>query len=452
MIPSVQSRYLLATLAVFAVEVGCASAPSQQEDANANAPSTKDDRGNVASTVADDEGAATNDEVVAPDVSGTNDEAADSDVATTTAAATQSQYPCNGSTAGYDALAIKTGSTWKVTRSGKTVYSGSDMAAALSAAMNSLTANRTTKQSVLVQGSGDYPASTRFTIPSYTVLNVCGTINVTGTASGDYAPIYSRDRKNIEIPNVKITGTPNYGMFFRNVSGLKLGNLDLRHTTGIGVRVDNNAGSVKVTDLSIDYVYGSGMKSHVVETYGVDRVTIGTVEGKNVGECGLLLNNTTNANVSLVSCEDCGKGTGYAAFRIANDAGKIGNDWPAGNIHVGKVYARGGGRGIFSVSGSGGLTIDEIDVADTGNNPILLQNCINTTIAAKSGKISRGAVVLSNDTTNTNSGKFEPSRNVNLKNLVLSNGATVSEAWCQLGDRKNRATNITGGTVKMCFK
>jgi hypothetical protein len=421
--------------------MGCAETSSTEVDFDDGPRVANDEQTESASPGAEYAGAAS--EAASYDEVGT---------ATATSAATMSQYPCNGSTAGYDALAIKSGNTWKVTRSGRTVYSGSDMAAAMTAAMNSLTANRTTKQSVLVQGSGDYPARTRYTIPSNTVLNVCGTINVTGTASGDYAPIYSRDRQNIEIPNIKITGTPTYGMFFRNVNGLKLGSLDLRHTTGIGVRVDNNAGSVKAKDLTIDYVYGSGMKSHVVETYGVDRVTIGTVEGRSVGECGLLLNNTTNANVGSVSCVDCGKGTGYAAFRIANNAGKIGNDWPAGNIHVGKVYARGGGRGIFSVSGSGGLTIDEIDIASTGNNPILLQNSINTTIAGKSGKIAGGSVVLSNDTTNTNSGKFEASRNVNLRNLTLSNGASVSEAWCQLGDRKNRATNVTGGTVKMCFK
>jgi hypothetical protein len=176
------------------------------------------------------------------------------------------------------------------------------------------------------------------------------------------------------------------------------------------------------------------------------------VTGSSVGECGLLLNDTANANVGTVSCTNCATGTGYAAFRIANNAGKIGSDWPAGNIHVSKVYARGGGRGIFSVSGSGGLTIDTIDIADTGNNPILLQNCINTTLAASSGNISKGSAILSNDTTNTNSGLYQASRNVTLKNITLSNGATLAEQWCELGDRGNRASNVTGGTVTMCFK
>ncbi|MGC4069485.1 MAG: hypothetical protein QM784_33495 [Polyangiaceae bacterium] len=421
------------------VAIGCTSATSSVEDF-ADDPQSTDVRSDQSSPVTKDEATTAGEDM------------ANSEIATTTAAATQSPYPCNGSTTGYDAIAIKSGSTWKVTRSGKNVYSGSDMAAAMSAAMNSLTANRTAKQSVLVQGSGVYPAGTRFTIPSYTVLNVCGTINVTGTASGDYAPIYSRDRKNIEIPNVKITGTPNYGMFFRNVSDLKLGNLDLRHTTGIGVRVDNNAGSVKVTDLIHRLRVRQrdeesrrrdlrGRSRHHRHRRGQERRRMRSlVEQYDERQRQLGLLCRLRQRHGLCRFPDRQR-RGQDRQRLARREHSREQGLRA------RRWAR-----IFSVSGSGGLTIDEIDVADTGNNPILLQNCINTTIAAKSGKISGGAVVLSNDTTNTNSGKFEASRNVTLKNLVLSNGATVSEAWCQLGDRKNRATNITGGTVKMCFK
>jgi hypothetical protein len=303
-----------------------------------------------------------------------------------------------------------------------------------------------------VQGSGSISANSQTNLPNFLVLNVCGTISVTGAASGsDKSPIYARGRHDIDIPNLKMTGAPMYGMFFRNVDNLHLGDIELKLSDGLGIRIDNNAQTQKNTNVVIDRVYGEGTGSHIVETYGIDKIKIGTITGKDVGECGLLLNNSTNAEVDLVSCDNCGAGTGYAAFRIANDAGKIGDDWPAGNIHVKKVFARAGGRGIFSVSGSGGLTIDEIDVADTGNNAILLQNCINTTIAARAGTVSNGSVLLSNDTTNTNNGMFEPSRNVTLQNLTLSNGATVSEGWCDLGDRQNRAKNITGGSVKMCF-
>jgi hypothetical protein len=369
-----------------------------------------------------------------------------------------SWYPCDGTTTGYDVAMTKSGSTWTVVAGGNEEYSGSDMEDALVAAFGSLSSGRTTKESVLVQGDGDISASSQLAIPSYTILNVCGTLNVSGTPSGsDRSPIYARGRTDIDIPNLKMTGSPQYGMFFRESDNIHLGQIDLRLTSsaGIGIRVDSgpSAGSETTfnSNLTIDYVYGSGMGSHIVETYGIDGIQIGTVEGSEVGECGLLLNRSINAEVGLVTCENCATGTGYAAFRVANDVGKIGNEYPEGNVHVGKVVARGGGRGIFSVSGCGGVTIDEIDIADTGNTSILLQNTYNTTIAAVSGTVNGGLVQISNDTANTESGRYPPSENVHIQNLTLTGGASVRQDWCEeYGANGCTATNVTGGDVSMC--
>ena len=368
-------------------------------------------------------------------------------------------YPCDGTTDRYDVVATKMGSNWTVNaRAGNQVYSGADFQRVLSTAYASLTAGRTSKQSILVQGDGEIPANAQLAIPSYTLLNVCGTVDVTGMPSGsDRSPFYARNAKHIEIPNLKLTGSPQYGLFFRQSDDIHLGQIDLRLTraAGIGVRVDSGPNAQSSTafnqNLTIDSVYGSGMGSHIVETYGIRSIKIGTVEGTDVGECGLLLNRSVDAEIGLVSCTGCATGTGYAAFRVANSVGKVGSEFPAGNIHVGKVYARGGGRGIFSVSGSGGLTIDEIDLADTGSTPILLQNAYNTIIAAKSGTVSGGLVQLSNDTDNTNSGTYPPSKGVMLQNLTLSNRASVRQDWCnEFGKNGNAAMNITGGTVSMC--
>lgn len=363
-------------------------------------------------------------------------------------------FPCDGDASTYDAVVTESGGSWTVQGGGRTVYTGSDMQAAIEAALGSLSSGRTSKESVLVVGSGNIPASSRISLPSQTILNVCGTMNVTGSGSGDMAPLYARGRTDIDIPNVRITGTPPYGMFFRDVSNLLLGRIELvLDGVGLGIRIDNHGGNraVRVQNVQIDSVYVENSGNHGVETYGVDNLTIGEVVGVDTANCGLILNDTVNAEVGRVECDNCAHvGTGYAAFRIANSAGKIGDEWPAGNIHVGEVVARRGGRGIFSVSGSGGLTIDRIDIANTGNNPILLQNCYNTIIAAESGTVTGGSVLLSNDSENTNNGVYEPSRNVTLQNLQLS-GATVSEAWCELGDRGNRAHDISGGSVNMCF-
>jgi hypothetical protein len=67
----------------------------------------------------------------------------------------------------------------------------------------------------------------------------------------------------------------------------------------------------------------------------VDGLRIGRVEGTDLGECSVLLNDTINADVGVVHCENCAAGTGYAAFRIANDAGKIGTAGRTGKRSAG---------------------------------------------------------------------------------------------------------------------
>jgi hypothetical protein len=347
-------------------------------------------------------------------------------------------YPCDGTMTGYNATMIKSGSTWTVTN-GTQRYSGSDMEAALRAAYSSLTSGRTSKQSILVQGSGDIPASSQVVIPSYTILNVCGTINVSGTPSGsDRSPIRSTNARDIEIPNLTMTGSPQYGLFFRGTNNIRLGRIDLRLTrsAGIGIRVDTsgNAGSDSTFNngLTIDYVYGSGMGSHIVETYGINDITIGTVEGSDVGECGVLLNRSTNADIDLVTCTDCAVGNGYAAFRMANDNGVLNGSTSTVNIVVRSVVARGGGRGIFSVSDSGGARIEHVDIEDTGNNSILLENAHNVTVGNPTQQ-SRVA----------NSGQLRiagTSNDITIQNIAVS-GTTVSESPCATN---STWTNVNG--------
>jgi len=348
-------------------------------------------------------------------------------------------YACEGSTTGYNATMIKSGSTWTVTNGGQQRYSGADMEAALRAAYASLTSGRTSKQSILVQGSGDIPATSQIVIPSYTILNVCGTINVTGTPSGsDRSPIRSTNARDIEIPNLKMTGSPQYGLFFRGTNNVHLGQIDLRLTrsAGIGIRADTsgNAGSDSNfnTGLRIDYVYGSGMGSHIVETYGIDGITIGRVEGNDVGECGVLLNRSINATVDLVNCTNCATGTGYAAFRMANNNGRINNGYGTVNIVAKSVIARGGGRGIFSVSGSGAARIDHVDIEDTGNNSILLENAHNVTVGnttQQSRIASAGQLRIAGT-----------SSDIRIQNIAVS-GTTISESPCATN---STWTNVNG--------
>ncbi|MGI5367950.1 hypothetical protein [Streptomyces iakyrus] len=324
----------------------------------------------------------------------------------------------------YQAEAVQSGGNWTARRGGSTVYTGTDLRAAVQAAVNSLTAGRTSKERVVVRGSGSMPAGSRISLPSYTVLDVCGTINVTGSGSGDQAPVYSRGTRDVEVQNLKLTGTPLYGIFLRNVQNVVLGQIDMRLSRGLGVRIDNRGDTSQWTrNVRIDNVYVSGASSHAVETYGVDGITIGTVTARNVGESGLLLNQTINARVTKVDAENAGTGTGYAAFRMANRNGRIGSGYPT-NIRVGEVVARGGGRGVFCVSESGGAVIDKVTLSNTGNNSVLIENCYNVSLAAQSGTITGGGELRL-----AARSEFANNKDITIQNLTVTNSA-IRESPC----------------------
>ncbi|CAM5278960.1 hypothetical protein [Streptomyces atroolivaceus] len=323
----------------------------------------------------------------------------------------------------FQAEVAKTGDTWKARHGDTVLYTGDDMFAAMSAGLDSLTPNRTTKERMVVLGSGTISASERLKLPSYTVLDVCGTIHATGAVATDTGPIYSRDTTDVEVQHAKITGAPMYGMFFRSVSNLTLGEIDMRLSGGLGIRIDNGSKTAPATNTRIDNVHVSGASSNAVETAGLDGVTIGTVTARDVGEAGLLLNTTTNAEVGTVDAENVGSGTGYAAFRMANRNGRIGDSYET-NIHVERVIARGGGRGIFCVSESGGAVIDRVDIADTENNAVLVENCYNVTIAAEGGTVSGagGIRIAARD-------EFANTSDVTLGNLTVTD-SFIEESPC----------------------
>ncbi|CAL9492811.1 hypothetical protein SUDANB95_03253 [Actinosynnema sp. ALI-1.44] len=324
----------------------------------------------------------------------------------------------------WHAEAYANGGTWTARRGTSVVYTGSDMRSAVQAAIGSLTAGRTWKERVVVWQGGTISAGARISLPSHTALDVCGTINVTGSGSGDQAPVYSRGTTDVEVQHLRLTGTPLYGVFLRNVTNVVLGQIDMRLSSGLGIRVDNLGNtSVRSRNIRIDNVYVSGTGTHGVETYGVDGLTIGTVTARNTRDSGLLLNNTINATIGTVDAENAGTGTGYAAFRVANRNGRVGNSYPT-NIRVGLVKARGGGRGVFCVSESGGLAIDRIDLANTGNNAILVENCHNVTIATQGGSVYGGGEIRL-----AARSEFPNNSDIFIQNLTVTN-SSIRESPC----------------------
>jgi hypothetical protein len=322
-----------------------------------------------------------------------------------------------------DAEVVANGNGWLASNDGSTVYNGPSMLDAMRAAVASLTVGRTWQERVVVRDSGTIPANRSVDLPDHTSLESCGTIHVSGTPTGDNAVVRGRNVTNVSVPHLQVTGAPWFGVFIRNGSNIHLGQIELRLTGGLGVRIDNHANrAVRVRDVRIDHVYVEGTNNHGVETYGVDGLTIGTVIARNTGFAGLLLNDTIHATVELVDGVGAGTGTGYAAFRMANRNGRVGNDYPT-NIRVGQVIARGGGRGIFCVSESGGVTIERVDIAQTGSNAILIENCYNVRIA------TLGGTVRDRDIRIAARSEFPASRDVTIENLTVTNSA-ITENPC----------------------
>jgi hypothetical protein len=227
-------------------------------------------------------------------------------------------------------------------------------------------------------------------------------------------------------------------MHFADIHGLHLGQIDMRMSGGLGIRFNRDRpGS---TNVSMDYVYVSGTGNHGVETWNVDGLEIGTVVARNTAYAGLLLNNTRNANIGLVDGDNTGAGTGYATLRFANENGRINGGYPT-NIRVDRVISRGGGRGIFCVSNSGGAVINNIDLANNGNNSILLENCHNVQI--NGGQINGGGEVRIAART-----EFPNSSDITISNLNISN-TSVRESPC--ADNSNWYNiNVSNGSYNVC--
>lgn len=280
-----------------------------------------------------------------------------------------------------DAKVEGSGSSFRATRGSSQVYSGSDYRAAIQAALDSISPG----QRASVLASGSIGAST-ITISSGKTFEGCGTINV-GNKSGRGA-IESTDTTDVKIPYLTMTGNPYFGLRFSGTRNLALGKISMNLSGGLGIRFDRD--KAPNYNVSMDVINVTGAGSHAVETWNIDGLTINQVIAKNVGESGLLLQKTTNARVGLIDGNNVGAGTGYATLRFANNNGEINGGYKT-NINIQKVVSRGGGRGIFCVSRSGAVTIENIDLASNGNNAILIENCYNVNI--RSGTVNGGGEV-----------------------------------------------------------
>ncbi|KAF2871081.1 hypothetical protein BDV95DRAFT_544870 [Massariosphaeria phaeospora] len=309
------------------------------------------------------------------------------------------------------------GSSFVAKKGSSNVYTGSDYRAAIQAALDSISSG----QRVSVTASGSIGANT-ITISSGKTFEGCGTINV-GNKSGRGA-IESLNTQGVQIPYLTMTGNPYFGLRFYGTRDLTLGKITMNLSGGLGIRFDRDQAANSNVKMDVIHITGAG--SHAVETWNIDKLTINQVLARNVGECGLLLQKTTNARVALVDGDNVAANTGYATFRMANNNGQTPNGKYDTNVFVDKVVSRGGGRGIFCVSQSGGVDIKSVDLRGNGNNAVLIENCYN--VAIKGGTVEGGGEVRL-----AARSEFPNNRDVSIALAVNNN--SVRESPC--GDNTN---------------
>lgn len=221
------------------------------------------------------------------------------------------------------------------------------------------------------------------------------TVNANG---GDLVvPVYCDRRNNITVRNLKVIGSPRYGIWFKGCSNMVFENIEMdlspHPAVGLGIRVDYSSGPS--SNLTIrGNIRINGTTTHAIETYGVEGFSIGDVTVTNSGGSGLLLNDSRNGTVGHVWGEKNNWGGGYATFRVANNNGP--------NVTVESVYSRNSGRGFFSVTGSHGTTVKYVDIDNSTKQNIFLQSAWDTHVLA--GKVSNGnpnCQLVDTDTSNS---------------------------------------------------
>jgi hypothetical protein len=308
---------------------------------------------------------------------------------------------------------------WISTVNNNQVYSGNDMIHAIQAAVDNLTPNRTTKETVNIRASGSTGNHTwngnlkYVNIRSYTILDFHdNTMHVNDDAEDNIiVPVQAFRARNFEIRNMKITGNPRYGIWIHGSQNFILDNIHISipeaFNIGLGIRIQERYDDWS-GNATLDNIYVENAKHHGVEIWKTDGLTIGTITTRNTGGCGLLLNNTRNATVQLVNAYRANFGGGYAGMRFANNCGP--------NVLVEKVIARECGRGVFSVSGSHGITVNEVDISGTSSHGMLIEDTQNFTV---NGGIIKNTGNEGVRITSRSSTDHHESKNVTVQNLRI---------------------------------
>lgn len=253
------------------------------------------------------------------------------------------------------------GSTWTGKVDGVTKYTGTSLNGALGACGSAMTSG-----TINLRASGTATGESR----------VFGATTVNGngfTITSNYAGgvIRCKNGSGTGASNLKIAGSPWYGMYFSTCSGQTFSGIS--GTGGILMRIDNCAGGGG-TNFNGGSPTGSASGSHCVETYGITPATLGTVTATDRGECGLLFNQTTTGRVTTVNATRCCYGGGYAGLRYANSNSDC--------YASGTTTSTSCGRGFFSLTGSHDSAVAKLNASGCSGIGIWIQDCVKVRVVS----------------------------------------------------------------------
>ncbi|MEN8907486.1 MAG: hypothetical protein ABF289_16140 [Clostridiales bacterium] len=264
--------------------------------------------------------------------------------------------------------------TWTAKVDGSVVYTGSRMFDAVNTCINNMSSG-----TVHILNSGDSGESggNIYSInpKSNMTLDFHGcTINCN---SSDLlvVPVRARGKSNVTVKNLNVKGTPRYVVWFTGgCKNTTFTNITALTTRGNGIRVADSGTSNLTINGNID-LHTVG---HCIETFTVDGVDIGTVTVQSDNGCGVLLNDSENCEIDAIWAYHCDENGSYAGFRVANDNGKT---------HCAYLRARWCGRGLYSISDSHNLTVDNVDIDDCDTAGISVTGTCRD-VYVKSGTVS----------------------------------------------------------------
>ncbi len=336
---------------------------------------------------------------------------------------------------------------WRATVNGEEFYEGDRMFDAINTACENAAPGATIN--IRESGeSGPNPGEGVYAIRplEHQTLDFHG--NTVHCNGGDLVVAVARDRTDgITVLNLRVTGNPRYGLWFRGCNDLTLDNITIEHTgespVGLGIRVASMStgrdSPDRVSGLRIGTVTVSGTRTHAVETFSVDNIRIDRVNASDIPlGSGLQINDGRDVWIRSVYGERVATESTYATVRFAN---------VTRGARIDYIHSRGSARGFYNMGNVNGARVGYVDIADSRVSGVSIHREANDV------QVFDGVVVNSNNDVDIWDGATEVCIRVNGEAhgdaCGFEIGETVAEGVYRLVARHSgRVMEVTEAAVR----